>query len=65
MHHIRIRLTLKLNGDHTLNQDSLNALKADIERGVATNLPSQYNVDTCKVTRINEAKPSTITENAE
>jgi hypothetical protein len=62
MNHIRVRLTIKLNGDHTINQTHLNDMKANIERGVAQNLGEGINVDTVRVTRINEAKPNTTAE---
>jgi hypothetical protein len=57
MNHIRVRLTIKLNGDHTITPENLQAMRSNIERGVAANLGEGIAVDTVKVTRINEAKP--------
>jgi len=55
MQHIRVRLTLKLNGDQVVD---LNTLRPYIERGIVANLPAELAVDTVKVTRINEAAPA-------
>lgn len=56
MDHIRVRLTIKLNGNQIVD---LHSLRLTIETAIATSLPPALAVDTVKVTRINEAKPST------
>lgn len=59
MDHIRVRLTIKLNGNQVVDLD---ALRPSIEAAIASSLPAHIAVDTVKVTRINEAKPPTPEE---
>jgi hypothetical protein len=58
MKHIRVRLSIKLNGEHV---DAFDVLRKSIEAAVATNLPAEFSVDTVRVTRINEATPANPT----
>ena len=62
MTHIRVRLSIKLNGDHS--PDLLPIIKSCIEQSIAPNLPDGIAVDTIKVTRINEAKPQPASDDA-
>jgi len=55
MENIRIKITIRLNGNHALSIKELAALKPIIERGVAGCLPENLAVDTVKVTRIKDA----------
>jgi hypothetical protein len=59
MENIRIKITVRLNGNHALNVADLTAIKPVIERGVAGCLPDSLAVDTVKVTRIKDADAST------
>jgi hypothetical protein len=52
---IRIKITIRLNGNHALSIKELAALRPIIERGVAGCLPENLAVDTVKVTRIKDA----------
>lgn len=54
MDHIRIRVSVHLNGNRVID---LNALKPAIERAIAGAFPADIAVDTVRVTRINEARP--------
>ena len=60
MENIRIKITIRLNGNHALSIKELAALKPIIERGVAGCLPENLAVDTVKVTRIRDADAASV-----
>ena len=55
MKSIRLKITIHLNGNHALSIQQLNALKPQIERGVAAAVPDWIAVDTINVTKVAEA----------
>ena len=62
MLNIRVRTSIRLNGNHAISDERLkNEIKPAIERAIAQNLPADIAVDQVQVTRINGAKE----ENAE
>ena len=58
MDNIRLKITIRLNGNHALSVKELNALKPLIERGIAGSLPDSIAVDTISVTKVSEVKAS-------
>jgi hypothetical protein len=56
MNNIRLKATIRLNGNHALNQQQLKALQPLLERGLAAALPDSIAVDTIRVTKIAELK---------
>ncbi len=61
MENIRLKITIRLNGNHALSVRQLQALKPDLERGLAHALPDSLAVDTIRVTKIAEL-PSLLTQ---
>lgn len=56
MNNIRLKVTIRLNGNHAPHPQQLKALKPLLERGIAASLPESINVDTISATKIAELK---------
>jgi len=60
MESIRIKITVRLNQNHSVNIQKLEALKPLVERAVAGCLPDTLAIDTVRVTRIKDAATSNV-----
>jgi len=60
MESIRLKVTIRLNRNHSVNIQELEALKPLVERAVASCLPDWLAIDTVKVTRIKDAATSNV-----
>ena len=60
MKHLRLKASIHLNREHAISDQTLESLKTQFERAIASCIPDEITIDTINITSLKEATPREI-----